>query len=50
MNRKSDERPITTGDSRTGVGKHGLRNILGIGLVTALVALSAIWLLQAVAG
>lgn len=49
MHRKSDEQP-PTGEARTGVGKHGLRTILGIGLVTALVALSAIWLLQTFAG
>lgn len=50
MHREGDEVHITTDEVRGGVTGHGVRYVLGIGLVTALVALSAIWILQAVAG
>jgi hypothetical protein len=50
MHREGEEVHITTDEARGGVTGHGARYVLGIGLATAIAALSAIWILQAVAG
>jgi hypothetical protein len=50
MHREGEEVHITTEEARGAVTGHGVRYVLGFGLATAVVALSAIWILQAVAG
>jgi hypothetical protein len=50
MHREGEEIHITTEEARGGVTGHGVRYVLGFGLATAIVALSAIWILRAVAG
>jgi hypothetical protein len=50
MHREGEEVHITTDEARGGETGHGVRYVLGIGLATAIVALSAIWILQAVTG
>jgi hypothetical protein len=50
MYRDGDKTRITTDDVRRGVDGRGRGNILGIGVATAIVALSAIWILRAMAG
>jgi hypothetical protein len=50
MHREGEEVHITTDEARGGETGHGVRYVLGIGLATAVVALSAIWILQAVTG
>jgi hypothetical protein len=50
MHREGDEVHITTDEARGGETGHGVRYVLAIGLGTAIVALSAIWIFQALAG
>jgi hypothetical protein len=44
MERHGDEVHITTEEARGGVTNHGVRYVLAIGLLLAIVALSAIWI------
>ena len=50
MHREGEVVHITTDEARGGETGHGVRYVLLIGLGTAIVALSAIWIFQAVAG
>ncbi len=50
MHREGEEVHISTDEARGGATGHGVRYVLGIGLVTAIVAMSAIWIFQAVSG
>jgi hypothetical protein len=48
MHREGEEVHITTDEARGGETGHGVRYVLGVGLAAAVVALSAIWILQTV--
>lgn len=50
MHREGDEVHVSTEEARGGATGHGVRYVLVIGLGTAILALSAIWIFGALAG
>jgi hypothetical protein len=50
MERHGDEIHITTEEARGGVTNHGVRYVLAIGLLLAILALSAVWITGALTG
>ena len=44
MEREGDETHLDTDEARAGVTNHGVRYVLAIGLVLAIIALSFIWI------
>lgn len=50
MHREGEEVHVTTEEARGGETGHGVRYVLGFGLVIAVLALSGLWIYQAMAG
>jgi len=50
MNSPSDETHIETNDARGGQTPHIVRWVLGISLLLAIIAMSAVWIIPAISG